>query len=194
MIHNILKDTKVVLASESPRRKLILEMLGLKPLVIPAKIDEPLSAMLVYKQAMMHARAKTDAVARFLDDDALIIGSDTIVCVDHQNLGKPSGKDQAAIYLRMLSGRSHSVYTGVSMRYRNQVLTAYERSTVTFKQLSEAEIAAYILTKEPFDKAGAYGIQGFGAQFISKIQGCYFNVMGFPVNLFYRMLGELMHE
>lgn len=194
MIHNILKDKKVVLASESPRRKILLEMLGLKPLVIPARIDEPLTDLLAYKQAMLHARAKTEAVSKFIDDDALVIGSDTIVCVDHQNLGKPSGKEQAAIYLRMLSGRSHSVYTGVSLRYRNRVLTDYERSTVSFNPLSEAEIAAYIQTKEPFDKAGAYGIQGFGAQFIHKIQGCYFNVMGFPVNLFYKMLGELIHD
>lgn len=194
MIHNILKDKKVVLASESPRRKILLEMLGLKPLVIPARIDEPLSSMPAHKQAMLHARAKTDEVARFLDDEAFIIGSDTIVCVDHQNMGKPSGKEQAASYLRMLSGRSHSVYTGVCLRHRNQVLTAYERSTVTFNQLSEAEIAAYLQTKEPYDKAGAYGIQGFGAQFIRKIQGCYFNVMGFPVNLFYRMLGDLIHD
>ena len=194
MIHNILKDKKVVLASESPRRKILLEMLGLKPLVIPARIDEPLTDLLAYKQAMLHARAKTEAVSKFIDDDALVIGSDTIVCVDHQNLGKPSGKEQAAAYLRMLSGRSHSVYTGVSLRYHNRVLTDYERSTVTFNPLSEAEIAAYIQTKEPFDKAGAYGIQGFGAQFIHKIQGCYFNVMGFPVNLFYKMLGELIHD
>lgn len=194
MIHNVLKDIKVVLASESPRRKILLEMLGLKPLVIPARIDETLTALLAHKQAMVHARSKTDAVARFLDHDALIIGSDTIVCVDHQNLGKPNGKVQAAQYLRMLSGRSHSVYTGISLRYQNRVLTDYERSTVTFDPLSEAEIDAYILTGEPFDKAGAYGIQGYGAQFIRKIQGCYFNVMGFPVNLFYRMLEDFLHD
>ncbi len=192
MIHNILTNDKLVLASESPRRKLLLESLGLKPLIIPANVAEPLSTERAHKQAVRHARNKAMAVRAYLDDFATIIAADTLVVVDNQILGKPGSAEEAASFLRMLSGRSHSVYTGLCVIRGSEQKTAYERSRVLFKALTENEISEYIKTGEPFDKAGAYGIQGYGSQFIRSIQGCYFNVMGFPINLFYRLLcGEL---
>lgn len=192
MIHNILTNDKLVLASESPRRKLLLESLGLKPLIIPANVAEPLSTERAHKQAVRHARNKAMAVRAYLDDFATIIAADTLVVVDNQILGKPGSAEEAASFLRMLSGRSHSVYTGLCVIRGSELKTAYERSRVLFKELTENEISEYIKTGEPFDKAGAYGIQGYGSQFIRSIQGCYFNVMGFPINLFYRLLcGEL---
>jgi septum formation protein len=189
MIHNILSNDKLVLASESPRRKLLLESLGLRPLIVPAKIAEPLTKERAHRQAIRHACNKAMAVRAYLDEDATIVAADTLVILDDLILGKPGSAPEAAAYLRLLSGRSHSVYTGLCVIRHGEQHTAYERSRVLFKELSEQEIADYIQTGEPFDKAGAYGIQGFGAQFIRSIQGCYFNVMGFPINLFYSMLG-----
>ncbi|HOH46377.1 MAG TPA: Maf family protein [Candidatus Cloacimonadota bacterium] len=192
MIHNILNNDKLVLASESPRRKLLLESLGLKPLIVPANIAEPLSKERAHKQAVRHARNKAIAVRSYVDGAATIVAADTLVVLDELILGKPASAEEAASYLRLLSGRIHNVYTGLCVIRHGELRTAYERSKVRFKDLSEQEIADYLKTGEPFDKAGAYGIQGYGAQFIRDIQGCYFNVMGFPINLFYNILcGEV---
>lgn len=191
MIHILLNGYKVVLASASPRRKLLLEMLGLKPLVIPSAVDEPVTKEKPHLQAMRHARRKAQAVATRMDNTSLVIGADTIVVVDGAILGKPANRAQATEYLRVLSGRSHNVYTGVALVKGQQVKCGFERSSVTFASMTDKEISDYVSTREPMDKAGAYGIQGFGSQFITGIRGCYFNVMGFPVRLFHDMLKEL---
>ena len=108
-------------------------------------------------------------------------------------LGKPVDRFEAAEYLSRLSGNSHYVYTGVSIQYKHNSFSDYSRSKVDFKPLTAIEIEEYLETGEPFDKAGAYGIQGFGSQFIKRISGCYFNVMGFPVFLFYDLLQRCLN-
>ena len=191
MIHKLLHEKKIVLASQSPRRKALFKLLGLAPLIIPARIHEPLTRETPYLQAMRHAKNKALAVAAKMDPETVIIGADTIVALDRDILGKPDSPEQAAEYLRLLSGRTHKVYTGICVCWQGRCETRYERSLVEFAPLSEAEIAAYVDTREPMDKAGAYGIQGYGSQFIRRVQGCYFNVMGFPIHLFYKMINEM---
>ncbi len=179
------------MASASPRRKSLLSMLGLNPLVFPADVDESLNRKRPHLQAMRNAKNKALHVANHMDADSLIIGADTIVVLDGQILGKPSGPAQAKQYLAQLSGQTHAVYTGLCLCRSKQCVSGYERSLVEFAPLSETEIQAYVETGEPMDKAGAYGIQGFGSQFIKRINGCYFNVMGFPIHLFYNMLKDI---
>lgn len=169
-------------------------MLGLSPLVVPANVHEPISNEQPYIQVMKHAKNKAQKVAALLDEKSLVIGADTIVVVDKLILGKPSSAEEARRYLRLLSGRSHKVYTGICLCWRKQCICAYERSQVEFTMLTDTEIENYIATNEPLDKAGAYGIQGFGSQFIRSIRGCYFNVMGFPINLFYGMLQDMNRD
>ena len=122
--------------------------------------------------------------------EIMVIAADTIVYFDNMIFGKPKDRGEAGEYLKRLSGQTHHVYTGVAVCMRKKMLLDHAVSTVTFKQLTEEEITDYIQTEEPLDKAGGYGIQGYGAQFIERIEGCYFNVMGFPVNLFYKMVAE----
>ena len=194
MIDKILQGKKVVLASASPRRKSLLEMLGLSPLIVPSQVHEPITKEQPYIQVMKHARNKAQTVAALMDEKSLVIGADTIVVVDRMILGKPGSSEEARHYLGMLSGRSHKVYTGICLCWRKQCICAYERSQVEFELLTDTEIEDYIASKEPLDKAGAYGIQGFGSQFIRSIRGCYFNVMGFPIHLFYKMLQDMHRD
>lgn len=188
MLHLLLQDTKLVLASASPRRKELFELLGLTPLVIPANVHEPLSSEPPQNQTMRHARAKAAALANKLDSDTLVVGADTLVALEGEIFGKPASGEEAWRFLRRLSGRTHRVYTGIGLCWNGRCELGYERSLVEFAPLSDEEIKAYIATGEPLDKAGAYGIQGYGAQFIKRIRGCYFNVMGFPIHLFYNMV------
>lgn len=194
MLHELLKDYKLVLASASPRRLEIFKMLGLQPLVVPADIHEPIDNRSSKKLVTAHALAKAENIKQFFDDNTIIVASDTLVCVNKVVLGKPQSKDEAFQYLKMLSGKTHTVYSGVCIIWQNHRLVDYAKTDVTFSQLSDEEIKAYIKTKEPMDKAGAYGIQGYGCQFISEIKGCYFNVMGFPVQLFYNMMQNMLRN
>jgi len=123
--------------------------------------------------------------------DAVTIGSDTIVVVDGLVLGKPRDRAHAAEMLRQLSGRSHIVMTGVAARWRGELASGLEEVGVTFRQLRADEIECYIDTGEPMDKAGAYGIQGFGATIVDRVDGDYFAVMGLPLNLLVRLLRSL---
>ncbi len=193
MIHNILKYKKVLLASASPRRRMIFDLLGVKCLVIPTNIAEPITNEAPYIQAVRHARNKVMAVTSQIGEDIVIVGADTVVYLDDRILGKPQSKDEAKDFLYRLSGKTHSVYTGLCIKYCQKVVTGYNKSRVAFIDLTEREISDYLATHEPFDKAGAYGVQGYGSQFISRINGCYFNVMGFPVNLFYNLLKGLFN-
>ncbi len=194
MINELLKDRKLVLASASPRRREIFEMLGLNPLIVPSDIHEPLDSRPPRLIVKSHAQHKAESVSRHFDPETVIVAADTLVCLEGRILNKPTDREEAKQFLRLLSGHSHQVYTGVCLLFRNRSLCDFAKSRVSFKQLSEAEISSYVRTKEPLDKAGAYGIQGFGSQFVSGISGCYFNVMGFPVNLFYRMLTEIIED
>ncbi len=183
---------ELVLASQSPRRRELLALIGLAHDVRPANIDESYrSGETPAGHCERLARGKAMALRGSVNVDAVIIGSDTIVVVDGEVLGKPDGVDDAARMLRLLSGRSHTVLTAVAVARGAQIESSVERVAVTFRQLSDAEIAAYIATREPMDKAGAYGIQGFGATIVSRIEGDYFAVMGLALNLLVRLLARV---
>lgn len=178
----------LILASGSPRRKELLRLIVPDFLVEPADVDEraiaaPTPAALVRALAL----AKCRAVAALRPGD-LVLGCDTVVDVDGQVLGKPADREQAAAMMRLLSGRSHLVHTGVALRQGGREQVFSETTRVRFAPLTETEIAAYADTDEPYDKAGAYGIQGYAARFVEGIEGCYFNVMGLPVRRVYAAL------
>ncbi|MEP6992410.1 MAG: Maf family protein [bacterium] len=181
----------VVLASQSPRRRELLTLIGIPHTVRPADIDE---AYLAGEAPRAHcerlAREKADVVA-LVEPDALVIGSDTIVVVDGDVLGKPRDAADAAAMLARLSGRSHTVMTAVAVRWRDTARSAVEEVGVTFHPLTAGEIAAYIATREPMDKAGAYGIQGFGATIVERVDGDYFAVMGLPLQRMVRLMADI---
>lgn len=191
MIHTILHNRKVILASSSPRRKQLFKMLGLRVLHKPAHIDEDINIKSPSKHVTFLAAEKASQVAKTMDADCVVVGADTIVYHNKEILSKPENRYQAADFLTRLSGKSHYVYTGISVCYKRKCFTDYEKTLVTFDKLTAQEICDYLETAEPDDKAGAYGIQGYGSQFITKINGCYFNVMGFPVNRFYQLLQRI---
>ena len=182
---------RVVLASQSPRRRELLNLVGIAHEVQPADIDESyLAGERPHEHAERLARGKTAVIAE-REPDALVIGSDTIVVVDGDVLGKPADDGDAARMLSRLGGRSHTVITAVAVAWRGETRSAVEEVGVTFHPLTREEIAAYIATREPMDKAGAYGIQGFGAAIVARVDGDYFAVMGLPVQRVVRMLREL---
>jgi septum formation protein len=179
----------VVLASQSPRRRQLLTLVGIEHEVRPANIDETyLQGELPSAHALRLAREKAIAIAT---PDAVTIGSDTIVVVDGDVLGKPADEAEAAEMLRRLSGRSHSVITAVAVSWRGQMVDGAEAVAVTFRPLTDDDIRAYIATGEPMDKAGAYGIQGYGATIVEGVDGDYFAVMGLPLNRLARLLESL---
>ncbi len=177
---------RVILASASPRRRDLLTLIGVPHAVRPADIDE---TYLPGERPVAHAErlAREKAVA-LGEPDAVVIGSDTIVVVDGDVLGKPADEAEAAAMLRRLSGRSHVVMTGVAVAWRGRVASGVEKVGVTLRPLSDDDIARYIATGEPMDKAGAYGIQGYGATIVMRVDGDYFAVMGLALN---RLVGLL---
>jgi len=180
---------RVLLASASPRRRELLNLVGIEHEVCPANIDE---TYLAGEKPREHAERLAREKAVAIDaPDAVTIGSDTIVVVDGQVLGKPRDRAHAAAMLRQLSGRSHVVMTGVAARWRGVLASGLEEVGVTFRTLSEDDIERYIDTGEPMDKAGAYGIQGFGATIVDRVDGDYFAVMGLPLNRLVRLLQSL---
>jgi septum formation protein len=181
----------VVLASQSPRRRELLALVGIEHTVRPADIDESyLSGETPAAHCERLAREKVAVIARAAPD-ALVIGSDTIVVVDGDVLGKPRDEAQAAAMLARLSGRSHLVMTAVAVRWRGGERSAVEEVGVTFHPLTGEEIRAYVATREPMDKAGAYGIQGYGATIVQRVDGDYFAVMGLPLQRLVRLMAEL---
>ena len=173
-----LAGLKVVLASGSPRRHELLKLIGVDHEVAPAALDESqLPGEKPDAHAERLARAKSAAIAA-AHPESLVIGADTIVVVDQHILGKPRDVADAARMLRMLSNRSHIVMTAVAVTLGGRTISLVEKVTVSFRDLTEDEIARYIATGEPMDKAGAYGIQGYGATIVRRIEGDYFAVMG----------------
>ena len=181
----------LVLASASPRRRELLEMLGFSDFkVIPATCEEDFYNLPPESEVAETARAKaTDVLLRCSEED-MILAADTLVFLDGEKLGKPDNEKDAERMLSLLSGRSHTVCTGVSILYRGREVTKAEATRVFFRELSRDDILTYIKTGEPLDKAGAYGAQGKGAVFIERIDGDFFNVMGLPLCLLSNMLGE----
>jgi septum formation protein len=178
----------IVLASGSPRRGEILTKAGI-PFVreVPSSIDEtPAAGELPRDYVVRLAREKAESIEA--GEGRIVLGADTTVVIEDTILGKPSSPSDAARMLRLLSGRSHEVITGVCLRsVRGQVADA-AITRVWFAALSDADIESYVASGEPMDKAGAYGIQGLASKFVERIEGCYFNVMGLPVALVYKHL------
>lgn len=182
----------LVLASQSPRRAQLLGMLGLTFEVAPADVDETLlpdEAPAAHAERL--ARAKALAVAA-LRPDALVIGSDTVVVVDGDVLGKPRDMADAVRMLMRLQDRTHVVQTGIAVAYeREHAISSVESVAVSFRAFDERTAAAYVETGEPLDKAGAYGIQGYGSTLVERIEGDYFAVMGLPIVRLVRLLDQL---
>lgn len=175
---------RIILASNSPRRRELLENVGLKFDIIPDNTPEPMDGTLTpWDTVMSLAKFKGDNVAAKVSGDVLIISADTVVAIDNIILGKPQNAEDAFKMLSKLSGKTHSVYTGVYIRENLGEKSAnfYEKTEVCFKNLDINEIKDYINTGEPMDKAGSYGIQEFGSLFVERINGDYFNVVGLPV-------------
>lgn len=130
--------------------------------------------------------AQAKAEAGWEGADEIVLGADTIVVIDERILEKPSNSNDASAMLRLLSGREHTVITGICLRHREGVIIDHSATQVRFAPLTDSEIATYVASGEPFDKAGAYAIQGLASKFVESVDGCYFNVMGLPLSLFYR--------
>jgi septum formation protein len=184
----------LVLASASPRRRELLAQAGYAFVVRPAHIPEdslPDEDPIAYVVRL--AREKAEAVFRELADaTAVVLGADTTVTLDGQILGKPVDDADAARMLRMLSGRTHRVITGVALATESGTEVAAEVTAVRFLTLSDEEIRGYVATGEPLDKAGAYAIQGRAARWIPRIEGCYFNVVGLPLALVSTLLESII--
>jgi septum formation protein len=184
----------LVLASSSPRRSHLLRQIGLQFSVQPSEVDEStFSTVGVSPDEFVQilAEAKARDVASRLSEGAIVLGADTIVVLNGNILGKPLDQTDATQMLRQLSGKTHIVYTGIAFAesLTLNIHTAFSSTEVTFRELDDAEIADYIATGSPMDKAGAYGIQDdFGAVFVSHIVGCYYTIVGLPLELFYRSL------
>lgn len=179
---------RVVLASASPRRRELLTLIGIAHTISPSEIDEtPLGGERPRPHAERLAREKARVVAA-REPNALVIAADTIVVVDGAILGKPRDEADAASMLRRLSARGHVVLTAVAVACGGEVVSDVESVDVTFRELSDADVTHYIATGEPMDKAGAYGIQGFGATIVTRIDGDYFAVMGLALGLLVRLM------
>lgn len=181
----------LILASASPRRRELLHLVTDRFEVVTSEVDEraltaPTPALLVARLAA----AKAAAVAALRPADT-VLGCDTVVDLDGRVLGKPADRDEARAMLRAYSGRWHWVRTGVCAVKDGAAHTHVETSRVFFAALTDAEIERYITTDEPYDKAGGYAVQGGAGKFVTRIEGCYFNVMGLPVSAVYRLLNSL---
>ncbi len=176
-----MNDPRVILASSSPRRRELLRMVAISHEVVPADIDE---RYLPGEPPVAHAERlarEKGAVISARHPDALILSADTIVVIDDLVLGKPVDEEDAVRMITQLSGRTNTVFTAVAAAWQGRIESGVEAVTVTFRHLDEGTIRAYVATGEPMDKAGAYGIQGYGAAIIERIDGDFFAVMGLAI-------------
>ena len=176
------ENETIILASASPRRQELLRQIGCNFRVVVSDAEE-LSGdgILPERLAIENAKRKAEAVAAKDGFNVPVLGADTVVSVDEMILGKPKDETDAVRMLRLLSGRQHFVYTGVALSYRGEIYEDVVRTVVWVDTLSEKDIAAYIATGEPMDKAGAYAVQGLAAKFIPRIDGSFSNVVGLPL-------------
>lgn len=185
----VVREVPLVLASSSPRRRELLGLLGLTPEVVPAQVDETLrvgEAPTGYAQRL--ALEKAAAVRR---NGAVVIGADTIVVLDGAVLGKPRDAAEAEAMLGRLSGREHLVHTAIAVTFEGRVASGVETTRVWFRPLDDRLIAEYVATGDPLDKAGSYGIQGYGALIVERIEGDFFTVMGLGLGRLVALLGEV---
>lgn len=188
-------DMPVYLASQSPRRRQLLGLLNIEFTSFSVELDEEILDGEHPVQTVKRLSLEKLNEAKKTVEEGLIITADTIVVFEHHVLGKPKDKEDAARILRLLSGNTHTVYTGFSIHNsRNgRTVTDYQKTCVTFRSLSDEEIISYVESGSPMDKAGAYGIQDdFGAVFVEKISGCYYNVVGLPLSKLYGDLLEIL--
>ncbi|MCD6366230.1 MAG: septum formation protein Maf [Bacteroidales bacterium] len=185
----IFKDKTIKLVSRSPRRKELLAVLGLPFKQVDFSVDEKISEVSVSELAGKLARKKAESYRNAfpLNDNDFIITADTIVVIDKKLLGKPNDEKEAKQFLRLLSGKKHKVITGIALLTQKKTVVFQEITEVIFKELDDGEIDYYVSEFQPFDKAGAYGIQEWiGAVAVEKITGSYYNVMGLPVHRLYQ--------
>jgi septum formation protein len=181
-------NTNLILASASPRRKELLELLQIPFEVIVSEIEEIVNEQLhpaEMVQSLAHQKAASVAKK---NQSSFVIGSDTLVVYEGRMLGKPTDENEAIQMLQMISGKTHEVFTGVSIIHGEHVSSFHEKTSVTFFPLSDREIEEYVSSGEPMDKAGAYGIQGYGALLVNSIHGDFYSVVGLPVARTYREL------
>ena len=190
-----LLSTKIILASKSPRRKQLLEQMGFNVQIETVDVEENFPNNLdIDEVAEYLAIKKCEGYSKVIEDNTILVTSDTIVVIDNIILGKPQNAEQAKDYLRMLSSKIHKVITACCLKTNKQIKHFSQQSIVKFKQLSEGEIEYYVNKFKPFDKAGAYGIQEWiGTIGIESIQGDYYNVVGFPCNKFFEVAKEIIN-
>lgn len=188
----------IVLASGSPRRRELLTQIGLEYTMVPSRKEEVLRYREPRDVVEDLSRQKAEDIASQAADGAVVIGADTVVALDGEILGKPHGPEEAAAMLTKLQGRTHQVFTGVTLVFKDkdgkteEEVTFSEETKVHIYPMSEDEIRRYVATGDPLDKAGAYGIQGFFAAYVEGITGSFYNVMGLPVGRLYQELKERM--
>jgi septum formation protein len=185
-----------ILASASPRRTNLLTQIGIVHEVIPAEVDESGN---VPAEPGAHVRALAERKALWVASrrpEALVLGADTVVYQENEILGKPTSFNHACRMIERLAGNEHRVFTGIALAgpHGREVESSFEVTRVRFRPLDRKHIKLYVSTGEPFDKAGAYGIQSFGATLVESVQGCYFNVMGLPLTRLIRMLAGRGYE
>ena len=182
---------EIILASCSQRRRELMTLMGLDFAIIPSGADEHIDKYNDPAEFVKELAYRKAAFVAQEHKDACVIGADTIVVLDGEIIGKPRDEADARTILRRLSGKKHTVYTGLAVMRGEKLLLDYDTTDVTFTPLTDEEIANYVATGDPLDKAGAYGIQGIFCVHIERIEGSYFTVIGLPVHKLYRMLNEL---
>lgn len=183
---------KIILASSSPRRKELLKLIGLEPEIIEPKVEEFIEMeekSLDFLKRLTILKGKSVYINEYFN--FIIISSDTIVLLKNKIIGKPKDREDAFSILRALSNNVHEVWTGVSIIYKGKTYFDYAKTKVFFEEITDDEINCYLDNEDYLDKAGAYAIQGRASVFVKKIEGCFFNVMGFPLNLFFNMLKNI---
>lgn len=186
-------NNKVILASASPRRQELIKLIFDTVEILPADCDETLPEEIGAREAVEYlSKIKNEASSKLTDKENLVISADTVVSVGDEILGKPVDKDDARRMISVLSGKVHQVYTGVTLSLNGKIKTFSEKTDVEFFDLTEKEIEEYISSKEPYDKAGAYGIQGKAGLLVKGINGDYYNVVGFPVARLKREIEEFI--
>ena len=192
------KIERLVLASASPRRKELLVQIGITPEIVPSTIEEKITTSVPEEAVMELSRQKAKDVASRMQPGTYVIGADTVVAAGGEILGKPVSHEDAYRMISLMEGRTHQVYTGVTLVYcgdrGNKVRTFVEKTDVHLYPMSDGEIRAYADSADPMDKAGAYGIQGIFAAFIKGIDGDYNNVVGLPVGRVYQEIKQMFEQ
>ncbi len=187
----------LVLASASPRRQNLLKQIGLNFIVHPSGIDENSHPTISPEKYVLELSKKKALEVAKNYTDAIIVSADTIVVLDDKIINKPKSPDEAKQMLKMLSGKTHKVYTGFTIldTKTNKIFSDFEVTDVKFREISDDEIEEYVATGSPLDKAGAYGIQDdYGAVFVERINGCFYNVVGFPLTKFYLAMKKFLSD